>query len=211
METKKCSKCRQPKLIGEFHLKKTENRYHAWCKECLYEYQKERWKNRKYTAVKLMGGKCFDCGYCKNYSALEFHHLDPNEKDFEWNKMRQLKWASIVEELKKCVLLCSNCHRERHYPESSVDCIDVGVSNTILQAEEIKPTGQCLLCGDFVYGTKCCSVECAHKIRRKVSRPNKTDLESLIKTNSFVAIGKMFGVSDNAVRKWAKTYKILPS
>jgi hypothetical protein len=55
---------------------------------------------------------------------------------------------------------------------------------------------------------KYCSAECRVVARRKVSRPNKEELEKLIKENSFVSIGKMFDVSDNAVRKWCKAYQI---
>jgi hypothetical protein len=44
---------------------------------------------------------------------------------------------------------------------------------------------------------------------RKVARPSKEELQILIDTHTMVAIGKQFGVSDNAVRKWAKRYGIL--
>ncbi len=39
---------------------------------------------------------------------------------------------------------------------------------------------------------------------RKVKRPSKEELETLLKNNSYVAVSKMFGVSDNAIRKWVK-------
>ena len=42
---------------------------------------------------------------------------------------------------------------------------------------------------------------------RKVERPSMQDLERLLKTSSFVQVGKMYGVSDNAVRKWLKHYR----
>jgi len=44
--------------------------------------------------------------------------------------------------------------------------------------------------------------------RRKVIRPSKEDLEKLIQSIPMTHIGKKFGVSDNAVRKWAKSYQI---
>lgn len=44
---------------------------------------------------------------------------------------------------------------------------------------------------------------------RKVERPTSAELKKLIQTTSFVAIGKIYGVSDNAVRKWAKSYELL--
>ena len=61
-----------------------------------------------------MGGKCKNCGYKTCYSALEFHHTDPDVKEASWGKMRLWGWERIKNELSKCILLCSNCHREAH-------------------------------------------------------------------------------------------------
>ncbi len=62
--------------------------------------------------VALLGGRCEICGYDRCLSALEAHHLDPATKDF--NLSDTLDFGLIEEELKKCVLLCANCHREVH-------------------------------------------------------------------------------------------------
>lgn len=51
-------------------------------------------------AINLMGGKCYICGYCKNYAAMEFHHLDPSVKESNWSVSRQTKWHKTIEELK---------------------------------------------------------------------------------------------------------------
>ncbi|MCK9279296.1 MAG: hypothetical protein M0P71_01570 [Melioribacteraceae bacterium] len=50
--------------------------------------------------------------------------------------------------------------------------------------------------------------ECFSLSKRKVERPNKEELEKLVKELSMTKIGKMFGVSDNAVKKWCKIYEI---
>ncbi len=72
------------------------------------------WPHRtKERAVEYMGGKCLNCGYKRCLRALSFHHLDPQKKDFRISA-RCASWESIVHELKKCVLLCSNCHMEVH-------------------------------------------------------------------------------------------------
>lgn len=56
---------------------------------------------------------------------------------------------------------------------------------------------------------KYCSQECCKKDSiQKSSRPSKEELESLVNSKSFLAIGRDFGVSDNAVRKWCKSYGI---
>ena len=59
------------------------------------------------------GGKCERCGYNKCIKALEFHHLDPSKKDFTISN-DHFKLAEAVEESKKCILICANCHRELH-------------------------------------------------------------------------------------------------
>lgn len=60
------------------------------------------------------GGKCSYCGYDKCLDALQFHHLDPTEKEFHLGQGRGKKLETIKAELDKCVLLCSNCHIEEH-------------------------------------------------------------------------------------------------
>lgn len=66
--------------------------------------------------VLSMGGKCQICGYSKCDRALDFHHINPDEKEANFNKYRAnpAAWTRVVEELRKCILLCSNCHSEVH-------------------------------------------------------------------------------------------------
>jgi len=69
-----------------------------------------RWSN-KIRAVNLMGGRCIKCGN-SNVFHLQFHH----EKDKDKNVSRLLEggWPKIAEEIKKCILVCGNCHQELH-------------------------------------------------------------------------------------------------
>jgi predicted HNH restriction endonuclease len=80
----------------------------------LYRYQVNRWREIKKKAVELMGGKCCKCGFDAHPSALQFHHLDAETKDVSWNKLRLRSWDKIVSELKKCIMLCANCHAIEH-------------------------------------------------------------------------------------------------
>lgn len=70
-------------------------------------------KKAKIKLVEYKGGKCERCGYNKCIDALEFHHLDPNEKDFS---IAGKSWAleRLKKEADKCILVCSNCHKEIH-------------------------------------------------------------------------------------------------
>src|ERR1035438_4749698 len=64
---------------------------------------------------RLAGGKCSVCGYDRCLYALDFHHLDPDTKDKAvCHLLRSKSSKAAADESKKCVLLCSNCHRELH-------------------------------------------------------------------------------------------------
>ena len=64
------------------------------------------------------------------------------------------------------------------------------------------PDAFCVDCGKrILYGSIRCS-ECAAKVQRKVERPTRAELKTLIRSQSFTAIGKSYGVSDNSIRKW---------
>lgn len=64
--------------------------------------------------VEYKGGECERCGYNKCIDALEFHHKDPSEKDFT---ISGKSWAfeRLKKEADKCILVCSNCHKEIHF------------------------------------------------------------------------------------------------
>jgi hypothetical protein len=72
--------------------------------------------NNKQILVNTFGGKCQICGYKENLSSLSFHHIDPNEKEFNISKYSNNKTYSFefLNELSKVILVCENCHREIH-------------------------------------------------------------------------------------------------
>lgn len=76
--------------------------------------QKRRVKIKE-LSIDYKGGKCEKCGYNKCKDALDFHHLNPDEKDFGiGHKGYTRAWEKIKIELDKCILVCANCHREIH-------------------------------------------------------------------------------------------------
>lgn len=68
----------------------------------------------KKALVNYKGGKCEKCGYNKSMRALEFHHLNPQEKDFGISKNINKSIDKLKQEVDKCILVCSNCHAEIH-------------------------------------------------------------------------------------------------
>lgn len=102
------------------------------CKDCgdtnpenFYQRRKERCfkchnirrhlagKDRRAKAVQSMGGKCYHCP-CTEVACLQFHHRDPSIKDPKFASMRGWSDERLEEELKKCDLLCANCHSIEH-------------------------------------------------------------------------------------------------
>lgn len=66
----------------------------------------------------------------------------------------------------------------------------------------------CLNCGKMTLNQYYCSYECAAQGQQKIKRPSREKLKEQIRNTSFVAIGKMYDVSDNAIRKWCKQYNL---
>ena len=84
------------------------------CKKCHNIYTIERFRKNKEKAVEYKGGKCQKCGYDKCMDALDFHHIDPSLKDPHFDRFKARNFEKTKRELDKCMLLCSNCHREVH-------------------------------------------------------------------------------------------------
>jgi len=167
-----------------------------------------RTKRLKKEAVEYKGGKCSICGYNKCLSALDFHHVNPEEKEINfsnaWNKTSKEK---IKQEIDKCILVCSNCHREIHdkdfIPLEEYEKYIFHPSDKKKQrkqeleniAKENKIPIDKMIQSSFT--------------RRKVNRPS---YEEFIKEMdeldwNYSAMGRKYNVSDNTIRKWEKTYK----
>ena len=180
-----------------------------------YENVKSSRARLKERAVYVMGDKCAICGYDKCQTALEFHHLNPEEKDFSFSTNTNKAWNTVRNELKKCVLVCANCHREIH--SGLINNNELSVSFNENRAHEIdnlieqiktKQIFYCKHCGvEVYYGNDCCP-KCAAIKSRIVERPNRNQLKEMIRTTSFTKIGQQYGVSDNAIRKWCETYNL---
>jgi hypothetical protein len=82
------------------------------CWACASRKSRERHADRLY---EMMGDECWHCGYDKCRAAMDYHHIDSSQKKFELTmREMQMAWPKILEEARKCVLLCCRCHREFH-------------------------------------------------------------------------------------------------
>lgn len=121
METKICSKCGRELPLNRFESGRNQ------CRDCRNARRKELRdanpeKHREESArrqknqtiwLQSLKKECLICGE-KESVCLDFHHIDPKEKSFTIGKHQSLGKEKLLAEIKKCVCLCSNCHRKVH-------------------------------------------------------------------------------------------------
>lgn len=105
-----CIKCGKP-LTGQ------QTKYCSISCKNVVMVTKSR-QNMKRRAVKYKGSSCIDCGYSKCVAAMHFHHPDGNKEFGIAASGVTRSWEKVKEELDKCVLVCANCHAERHHHTS---------------------------------------------------------------------------------------------
>lgn len=82
------------------------------CGKCRGQAVADWRRNAKIRLLSICGNCCIVCGYNRCGAALEFHHLDPSLKEFSFSSGVPINFQRLVDEARKCVLCCSNCHRE---------------------------------------------------------------------------------------------------
>lgn len=127
---KQCNKCHQLKPFSEFHKNKTKPDGHGYmCKSCRREYHAKHYKANSQAYIEknkarrsalidtireLKNQPCADCQQLYPHYVMQFDHL-PNFEKNENVCILMYKGAAkkIKEEIKKCELVCANCHAAR--------------------------------------------------------------------------------------------------
>lgn len=130
MESKICKQCKENKPLTDYD--KIGNHIRVMCKKCRRLNVKLKRQNNpvaleknnackarirlrhKQRIVDFLGGKCSICGLVDIPAVYDTHHINPQEKDTLISSLSLCSWESIQEELVKCILVCSNCHRKLH-------------------------------------------------------------------------------------------------
>ena len=154
-------------------------------------------KRIKVALVYAFGEKCQLCGETYPQSVFEFHHLKPEEKNFAiGNASTTRSKSDNAEEAKKCCMLCANCHRLVEYELDNVNLIcDFNEGIYYQKLNELIEKNK-----------KNQEEQTESKKKKSIEKPSREVLKSQIRTMPFLQIGKLYGVSDNAIRKWCDKY-----
>lgn len=199
---KECKHCHKILSLDNFY-KKGENNHTSYCKSCESLRKKKQAVDFKKKCLQYKKEFCCStCGYDKNICALDFHHVDPSEKEFTISARKSNSINdSLKKELDKCIVLCANCHRELHSLEEGY-----------FKANDLRIREQ-YYCID-------CDKECSHNSKRCYNCYNKNKinkskcparnvlLEDLKTLKYFTKIGNKYNVSDNCIRKWCTKLNI---
>lgn len=123
--SKKCNSCKMLLPLSRFYSNgKTSTgliKYKPNCMQCENSVRKSNFEEliRTYLSTKNQVYQCIKCSYTGIFGSLDFHHRNPNQKDFNIGENQssislERFMSDIVPELDKCDLLCPNCHRQEH-------------------------------------------------------------------------------------------------
>lgn len=166
----------------------------------------------KQELIKYKGGKCQMCGFNKDIpGAFAFHHRDPKDKLFNISSFQVLNKKKLYKEVDKCDMLCMNCHAEVHDKKEERDYI-LKIFHERKEHFFLKEI-ECKRCKKMFKPERRireqCK-ECGYDVNHKIKNPpTREELENLMKTMTWRAIGDKYGVSDNGIKKWAKKYGIV--
>ena len=172
-----------------------------------YQHVKEWRHNTKQKLIEALGSCCQICKYNKSNSALEFHHIDPNEKDFTFAKYMGScvkPWKKLAEEASKCILLCANCHREVHDNTTALPDVFQKFDESLIVSHKQKPADTpCKECGTLKdYKQNFCSNKCSTTHYSKLKLTKEQLEHYLIEYKGHLTnISKVLSVSDNAFKK----------
>lgn len=174
-------------------------------------------KSTKQRIVDAMGGKCCVCGYNKCHDALALHHIDPSKKEMGIGSIRAspVSWDKIIAEVKKCILVCHNCHSEIH--NGMIDVSNISpplIEQKYIDYKEFKREQKfdtCPVCsGKKPIQNITCSPKCSAISRRKIDWDSIDIVEELKHMNK-TQLAEKLGCSDVAIYKRLKKINSFPS
>lgn len=155
-----------------------------------------RWAKRKREAMKsylisLAGGKCQLCSYNKYIGALAFHHINPNDKEFEIKGgVLTYSLEKLLKEVAKCALLCNNCHAEYHagfHNNIKLTPITVDLSQSNVDVLSIR-FGRKNLKPNLMVEMSCPNCQTTFVKKRKQTQLSRTDKKCCFCSSSCISV-----------------------
>lgn len=119
MKTKVCEDCQESRPITEFAKNGTtplgKQKRKPRCGKCQHLWQQRKFEQNVIAILGEGNYRCWECGYDRLFANLDFHHLDPAQKDYPVSSMRAFNFNKLKSEIDKCIVLCRICHTEVHY------------------------------------------------------------------------------------------------
>ena len=126
-ETKHCKRCDLEKSSEEFYRRRKGTDLSPYCKTCSVEQTVERQQRFKIKCVEYCGGSCEHCGYNKYIGALEFHHRDPTQKDFNIANARLTSFGERV--IKRYIFSHSRANIRRRAALTALNILRLGMDD----------------------------------------------------------------------------------
>lgn len=161
----------------------------------------------------------------ETYYIKQFNSLTPNgynvvlidsQEHHQFNKYDFNIFQQIIKDIKDESISFQEISKKYDIDLSTVYYLNRGDCHTLptekYPLRQVKDFSKqrhfCIDCGEELKTKSTRCKKCSYKNQRKVARPNRNELKQLIRSMSFVSIGKQFGVSDSSIRKWCKTEKL---
>jgi hypothetical protein len=186
------------------------------CKKCsLYYESLRRIKNREYiNNTKLKIGGCKKCDKkvtMDTVCCFDFDHIERDNKTVNVSRLAKHGYNASEEidfEIKKCQLLCCHCHKKKTIVDLNYTKLDMDKLYRLDNMPDPIKNTICPECNSTKSGySELCNPCRGIKIRKVKTRPSYVVLKEEINETSYVAVGRKYGVSDNAIRKWVKNYE----
>lgn len=198
-----CTQCNISKDSSEFYVRKRPNSVDGlfgYCKQCATNKAKKIQYDFKRKCLEYKETlECIACGYDKHQAVLDFHHLDPTQKEFNLSKIKGNSELSleIKQELDKCIVLCSNCHREIHlnlieYKDNKIIKKEISLENFEWEYLTDKPK----------------EIKTPKTRVTKITWPSVEVMSKLIFEKPIIQLAQELNVSDSAIIKFCKKHNI---
>jgi len=176
----------------------------------------------KRNLIRKRGHKCENCHleeWQKQDIPLELDHVDGDRTNNLENNLKLLccnchaltpTWRGRACKIEETIRFCSNCDKKISKSSKSGLCSPCFNKKNINRKSNKKqyPKTVCPVCKEKFINKKdtiCCSDKCSKiKLRKVKDRPSKEQLLKELKESNYCALGRKYGVSDNAIRKWLK-------